>query len=332
MADTIFDSIIPTSCVNPQLQTAGFCALQKGCADACFGQSTNGIPSFENVANLFSLESVGLQNFYIPVDAVECDQMEEPICPATICCPACKDEINELFRCIIIEGNYHYLDYLAESCPLDCQDFDPSEIQKVNNDVQGKVEDPVSEDPFPPTSVDNFDSNVTDVDWNMTDIDDVGLEMIYFDDMDSDTTDLGQGGTTEFDVVEKDLEKNVVVIVSSPDAVTVIDNRHNTTTVVGDEDEQVSAPEDVSEAAPVQEDTTEFDVVSNGLEVDIVEEAPTVGDTPDVEAVNEETTEIDVIENDLEKNVIKFVSSSDSVTIVDPTHGTTTTFVDKTPP
>ena len=115
-AATIFRTNVPTACVHDYLGPAGFCALQMGCQERCF----NDAPSSGNAADVLSFESDPLQNFYIPVDAVECDQLEEPICPVTSCCPACKEELEDLFRCMINEGGHHYIYYLAGSCPLDC--------------------------------------------------------------------------------------------------------------------------------------------------------------------------------------------------------------------
>ena len=59
-----------------------------------------------------------MENFYIPADAQTCSEMEDPICPAVTCCPACKNELIALYKCIILESDYTALDYLAETCPM----------------------------------------------------------------------------------------------------------------------------------------------------------------------------------------------------------------------
>lgn len=68
--DTIFSQLFPTACVNPLLNSAGFCTLNAGCTEKCFGSvaaAELGVPS----------------GFYFPVDAVECNEFEDPICPTT---------------------------------------------------------------------------------------------------------------------------------------------------------------------------------------------------------------------------------------------------------
>lgn len=129
--ETIFDALVPTACVGNELLRAGACTLQRGCADRCFERQIHDakqtpptpapVPSTNVTASAFSLDSPGLSNFYIPTEAVECEQFEDPICPATTCCPACKSELNELYRCIILEGDHHYIDPLARFCALDCK-------------------------------------------------------------------------------------------------------------------------------------------------------------------------------------------------------------------
>lgn len=174
MKNTLFDSIVPTACVNPLLQMAGFCVLNNGCADTCFGRRTqdeSSGPSSTTTAatkQAFDIDSEGLENFYIPVDAVECDQLEDPICPATDCCPSCKAEINELYRCIILEGDYHYLDYLATTCPLSCETpvvFVPPTLPPIVVTAP-----PTATPTAPPTVVlPVVDSNMTEIDSNVTD-------------------------------------------------------------------------------------------------------------------------------------------------------------------
>uniref|UniRef100_A0A6V0C2R8 Uncharacterized protein n=1 Tax=Pseudo-nitzschia australis TaxID=44445 RepID=A0A6V0C2R8_9STRA len=114
-ANTIFEALFPTACVTPLLSQAGMCVLNNGCTETCFET-----PDGSTSASPLSLDSEALQDFFIPVDAVECDQFEEPICPATTCCPACRDQLADLFRCLILESDLDFLDYLARNCPIDC--------------------------------------------------------------------------------------------------------------------------------------------------------------------------------------------------------------------
>jgi len=185
MKNTLFDAIVPTSCVNPLLQMAGFCVLNNGCADRCFGRRTQDEsrgPSSTTTAatkQAFDIDSQGLENFYIPVDAVECDQLEDPICPATDCCPSCKAEIDELYRCIILEGDYHYLDYLATTCPLSCDTpvvfVEPPVVvtaPPTATPTALPTATPTAKPTAPPTVavvVPVVDSNMTEIDSNMTD-------------------------------------------------------------------------------------------------------------------------------------------------------------------
>eukprot|EP00534_Pseudo-nitzschia_fraudulenta_P016869 CAMPEP_0201252048 /NCGR_PEP_ID=MMETSP0852-20130820/66701_1 /ASSEMBLY_ACC=CAM_ASM_000632 /TAXON_ID=183588 /ORGANISM="Pseudo-nitzschia fraudulenta, Strain WWA7" /LENGTH=350 /DNA_ID=CAMNT_0047551723 /DNA_START=58 /DNA_END=1111 /DNA_ORIENTATION=- len=72
--------------------------------------------------NSITITSPAMENFYIPVDATTCAEMEDPICPATACCPACEDELVMLYQCIIIMSDYTtHLENLAQSCPMDCK-------------------------------------------------------------------------------------------------------------------------------------------------------------------------------------------------------------------
>lgn len=123
-AQTIFQALIPSKCVNPLLNQAGFCIVNNECTNTCFSQASS---SGSINASPLSLETEALKDFYIPVDAVECDELSDPICPAVQCCPACRDEIDALYRCLILEADYHYLDFLAKSCPLTC----PSRVPPV---------------------------------------------------------------------------------------------------------------------------------------------------------------------------------------------------------
>lgn len=116
-ADTIFEALFPVQCVQPLLGAAGICVLNNGCTKTCF-RNSRGVE-----ANPLSLNTPALEGFYIPVDAVDCDELEDPICPSITCCRACEDELRALYRCLILEGNHHYLDYLATTCPIDCQGF-----------------------------------------------------------------------------------------------------------------------------------------------------------------------------------------------------------------
>jgi len=118
---TIFEALIPPNCVKPRnlLGDAGICVMNNGCRnDYCFGGSGEASP--------LTFDSDAMRGFYIPVDAYECDHMEDPICPSIKCCRACEEELKALYRCIILESNHHYLFYLAKTCPLDCE---PSFIQ-----------------------------------------------------------------------------------------------------------------------------------------------------------------------------------------------------------
>lgn len=119
-ANTIFESLFPTACVTPLLAQAGMCVLNNGCGETCFKTSNDFASDSGTPASLLSLDSEALQDFFIPVDAVECDQFEDPICPAATCCPACRDQLVDLFRCLILESDFEFLDYLARNCPVDC--------------------------------------------------------------------------------------------------------------------------------------------------------------------------------------------------------------------
>jgi hypothetical protein len=225
-ANTLFEALVPNSCVTPFLQMAGFCVLQHNCAERCFSQNTGTGPAptqapvDANTASILNLDSNGLSNFYVPVDAIDCDQFEDPICPATKCCPACKDELNELYKCIILEGAHHYIDPLAMTCTLDCTGSSNGigTPNPINNGPE--VETPI----VVPGPVIVIDSNMMDIDSNMTDID-----SNMTDDFMGDNEDEV---TTEFDVVVNNLEKDVIVIVSTPDSVTLVDNHHNNTNVL----------------------------------------------------------------------------------------------------
>lgn len=165
-ADTIFESLFPTACVTPLLGAAGFCVLNAGCTDTCFKNSA-GFTSGTVGASPLSLNTEALENFYIPVDAVECEQMEDPICAATTCCPACRDELVGLYRCLIIESEYQYLDYLANSCAMDCSAY------SIPTPIVPSTVPPVGEEsPILPSNVTEEDivlpSNETDF-MNMTD-------------------------------------------------------------------------------------------------------------------------------------------------------------------
>jgi len=76
---------------------------------------------------------------------------------------------------------------------------------------------------------------------NMTDSDFDDIEDMLFPD--SNTTDediddlediMGEDVVEEIDVIETDLEKDVVVLVSTPDGVMMVDDRHNSSTFVSD--------------------------------------------------------------------------------------------------
>jgi hypothetical protein len=135
-ADTIFSEIMPTKCVNPALNIAGFCVLTHECTitRGCFESSNIKQPTSTTSSTSSTLTgattantnrlSLDIEGFYVPVDAVDCEQFEDPMCPATTCCPECQVELNELYKCFIMEtAGLNYLDYLASSCPLDCTGY-----------------------------------------------------------------------------------------------------------------------------------------------------------------------------------------------------------------
>mmetsp|Transcript_32826 Transcript_32826/g.68490 ORF Transcript_32826/g.68490 Transcript_32826/m.68490 type:complete len:273 (-) Transcript_32826:364-1182(-) len=227
--DTIFDAILPTACVTPALAMAGFCVLQNNCNEECFDKTAKETTEPPAATSVFSLDSPALQDFYIPVDAVECSQMEDPICPATTCCPACRDELNTLYRCLIVESDYNYLDYLATTCPMDCKLYDGSldaggsgVLAVGDESTQGRQE----EDPL-------LFSNSTDEFL----FEDEGNSTTVGVTLDPDTAPVppSTGATTGNEIVEvaaTDLEKDVIVIVSTPDSVTMVDGLHNTTTTM----------------------------------------------------------------------------------------------------
>jgi hypothetical protein len=77
-ADTIFTEIMPTKCVNPALNKAGFCVLTHECTSTrgCFEssnirQSAPTSTTGTTTANTNRL-SLDIEGFYIPVDAVDC--------------------------------------------------------------------------------------------------------------------------------------------------------------------------------------------------------------------------------------------------------------------
>lgn len=250
-ADTIFESLFPTKCIKPLLQTAGFCVLNAGCTTTCFGQVDAGLPSTPHVDNTvaaaLSLNTQALENFYIPVDAMECPDFEDPICPATTCCPECREELNELYRCLILESNYNYLDYQARTCALDCEAFGGF----GNNDGDGADTDADADPPLPASSSDVMvgdddvfsslsnetdTSNSTDVD--VEDVDEV--EEVYkgynddvltwHSDITTDT-DIGSTSNSTTDNIEVDVDDlEVVVIFSTSSSVTMRDPVHGSTT------------------------------------------------------------------------------------------------------
>ena len=135
-ADTIFSEIMPTKCVNPALNKAGFCVLTHECTTTrgCF-ESSNVRQPTSTTANTNRL-SLDIDGFYVPVDAVDCEQFEDPICPSTTCCPECQVELNELYKCFIMETvGLNYLDYLASTCPLDCIGFESGSESSGNGPV-----------------------------------------------------------------------------------------------------------------------------------------------------------------------------------------------------
>ena len=135
-ADTIFSEIMPTKCVNPALNKAGFCVLTHECTTTrgCF-ESGNVRQPTSTTANTNRL-SLDIEGFYVPVDAVDCEQFEDPICPSTTCCPECQVELNELYKCFIMETvGLNYLDYLASTCPLDCIGFERGSESSGNGPV-----------------------------------------------------------------------------------------------------------------------------------------------------------------------------------------------------
>mmetsp|Transcript_14942 Transcript_14942/g.34211 ORF Transcript_14942/g.34211 Transcript_14942/m.34211 type:complete len:338 (+) Transcript_14942:210-1223(+) len=147
IADNIFDAIIPSICAQTLLQQAGGCVSQQSCYNKCFeepdrrkmqanaptlhpwatalGYAPTPAPQQQIVGatgNSITITSPAMENFYIPVDATTCAEMEDPICPATACCPACEDELVMLYQCIIIMSDYTtHLENLAQSCPMDCK-------------------------------------------------------------------------------------------------------------------------------------------------------------------------------------------------------------------
>jgi len=147
-AKTLFETIIPNACVEVHddvsyLHDAGSCVMEMGCFSGCFGLKENGNAiSPVTAATVLSLDTDALKNFYIPVDAIDCDQFEEPICPATTCCPACKDHLDALYKCIILQSDHHYIGPLARTCPMDCLAFiddntidPPSNVTDIDSDA-----------------------------------------------------------------------------------------------------------------------------------------------------------------------------------------------------
>jgi hypothetical protein len=142
-ADTIFSEIMPTKCVNPALNKAGFCVLTHECTPTreCFEPTSTAAAAAAaaststTTANTNRL-SLDIEGFYVPVDAVDCEQFEDPICPSTTCCPECQVELNELYKCFIMETvGLNYLDYLASTCPLDCIGFESGSESSGNGPV-----------------------------------------------------------------------------------------------------------------------------------------------------------------------------------------------------
>ena len=147
-ADTIFSEIMPTKCVNPALNKAGFCVLTHECTTTrgCF-ESSNVRQPTSTTANTNRL-SLDIEGFYVPVDAVDCEQFEDPICPSTTCCPECQVELNELYKCFIMETvGLNYLDYLASTCPLNCIGYESGSESSGNGPV------PIVPAPVPVTTI-----------------------------------------------------------------------------------------------------------------------------------------------------------------------------------
>jgi hypothetical protein len=149
-ADTIFSEIMPTKCVNPALNKAGFCVLTHECTTTreCFEPTSTAAAAAASTstttANTNRL-SLDIEGFYVPVDAVDCEQFEDPICPSTTCCPECQVELNELYKCFIMETvGLNYLDYLASTCPLDCIGFESGSESSGNGPVPVPVPVPVT--------------------------------------------------------------------------------------------------------------------------------------------------------------------------------------------
>jgi hypothetical protein len=106
--------LVPASCMS-QLDQAGMCFMQHDCRTECFPEG-----------NLNSASRVGeaLEFFYIPDEATDCVEFQEPICPLTEkCCSICRPRINSLYRCIIrnTAGLSETVIELQRTCPLNCK-------------------------------------------------------------------------------------------------------------------------------------------------------------------------------------------------------------------
>jgi len=311
--DTIFSQLFPTACVNPLLNSAGFCTLNAGCTEKCFGSvaaAELGVPS----------------GFYFPVDAVECNEFEDPICPTTSCCPQCRNELQALYKCLILKStqpSYEYLHYLAKTCPLDCVGYENDEVEEEEVGVESEEEAPIVSVPdFNPAPMEEVEQLYDDDAFNLTGLTTTNSTSItdIVDPMDpvdtsNSTTSTTTATTTadvdvDVDVPDEDADANenttssnatiitttssnntatTTTITSSDTIATItITSSNNTATITAtaeDVDDDVDAPSDntTSNSITTEEDDVDVDVEINSTTEDKVVNAADAADVNTVE-------------------------------------------------
>jgi hypothetical protein len=115
----LFDRVLPPGLVpsdcNSQLDDAGMCFMQHDCRNECLPEGN---------LNSASRLSAALDFFFLPTDATDCVEFQEPICPLTeTCCSVCRPRINSLYRCIVRKtpGLSETVIELQRTCPLNCK-------------------------------------------------------------------------------------------------------------------------------------------------------------------------------------------------------------------
>jgi hypothetical protein len=115
----LFDRMVPPGLVpsvcNGQLEEAGMCFMQHNCRENCLPEG-----NFNSASRL----AEALDFFFMPIDATDCFEFQEPICPLTErCCSVCRARINSLYRCMVrsTAGMSETVIDLQRTCPLNCK-------------------------------------------------------------------------------------------------------------------------------------------------------------------------------------------------------------------